>query len=112
MGGGGGVLPEQSWDQDICNLNLQLKDAQRLFSENLSEVLSNASNILAGLWQYKDFVSDIVLQSKCDIFKQLWKDVISNQMKKYGDKAIRVCEMDEIDVCLFLKSLKDKSKNE
>ena len=105
-----GVLDEEHWDQDISNLYNRLNMTQRLFHDDLSHVLSKSSLDLGG--EYQEFVSDIVSESDSEIFKQLWKDVVSAQLNKYNQTGIKVQDMDCIDVCLFVKSLmNEQSRN-
>ena len=89
-----GILEKHSWDNDILYLHQKLTEVRDLFEHDLSGVI------------YTDTIGDIVKQSQSDIFKQLWTDIISKQMDKYGIKGgIKVVDMDCIDVCLFMQAL-------
>ena len=104
------VLPKERWDDDICDLDNHLTELQRLFDEDLYRVLSYPS--LNHLDQYKHLVNSLIKHSKSKIFKQLWKDIVSQQMNKYSRKGILVKDMDCIDVALYVKFLMGKTNNQ
>ena len=103
-----GVLPNENWDADIHDLHKTLNMTKQSFLNDLSSILVKSSLQLGN--KYQEFVNSINHDSKSETFKQLWKDVVSNQMNKYGPNSpngIKVKAMDCVDVCLFLRSLTD-----